>query len=209
MADAPLASRSVLDHVFMDAIGALRDAFENALLERQAFEERFQVDVLLGDVTWETAYSLPGEGQPPRVLAEISLDWPTWSQTAYRTWYIGEPFTEPPEIDVEIVLRIQRLTKAPEPAAVLSALPPDSPSLGDETLTRSPPVVEQLYDEDLSPSGAAVEVSYEGVYRLAEDVLSDGSVIDRDFASMGGWIASTLVRLGDLKLEYLPPERPD
>jgi len=209
MADAPLASRSVLDHVFMDAIGALRDAFENALLERQAFEERFQVDVLLGDVTWETAYSLPGEGQPPRVLAEISLDWPTWSQTAYRTWYIGEPFTEPPEIDVEIVLRIQRLTKAPEPAAVLSALPPDSPSLGDETLTRAPPVVEQLYDEDLSPSGAAVEVSYEGVYRLAEDVLSDGSVIDRDFASMGGWIASTLVRLGDLKLEYLPPERPD
>ena len=199
----------MLDHVFMDAIGALRDAFENALLERQAFEERFQVDVLLGDVTWETAYSLPGEGQPPRVLAEISLDWPTWSQTAYRTWYIGEPFTEPPEIDVEIVLRIQRLTKAPEPAAVLSALPPDSPSLGDETLTRSPPVVEQLYDEDLSPSGAAVEVSYEGVYRLAEDVLSDGSVIDRDFASMGGWIASTLVRLGDLKLEYLPPERPD
>ena len=209
MADAPLASRSVLDHVFMDAIGALRDAFENALLERQAFEERFQVDVLLGDVTWETAYSLPGEGQPPRVLAEISLDWPTWSQTAYRTWYIGEPFTEPPEIDVEIVLRIQRLTKAPEPAAVLSALPPDSPSLGDETLTRSPPVVEQLYDDDLSPSAAAVEVSYEGVYRLAEDVLSDGSVIDRDFASMGGWIASTLVRLGDLKLEYLPPERPD
>ena len=199
----------MLDHVFMDAIGALRDAFENALLERQAFEERFQVDVLLGDVTWETAYSLPGEGQPPRVLAEISLDWPTWSQTAYRTWYIGEPFTEPPEIDVEIVLRIQRLTKAPEPAAVLSALPPDSPSLGDETLTRSPPVVEQLYDDDLSPSGAAVEVSYEGVYRLAEDVLSDGSVIDRDFASMGGWIASTLVRLGDLKLEYLPPERPD
>ena len=199
----------MLDHVFMDAIGALRDAFENALLERQAFEERFQVDVLLGDVTWETAYSLPGEGQPPRVLAEISLDWPTWSQTAYRTWYIGEPFTEPPEIDVEIVLRIQRLTKAPEPAAVLSALPPDSPSLGDETLTRAPPVVEQLYDEDLSPSGAAVEVSYEGVYRLAEDVLSDGSVIDRDFASMGGWIASTLVRLGDLKLEYLPPERPD
>jgi hypothetical protein len=196
----------VLDHVFMDAIGALRDAFESALLERQAFEERFQVDVLLGDVTWETAYSLPGEGQPPRVLAEISLDWPTWSQTSYRSWYIGELFGEPPEIEVEIVLRIQRLTKTPDPAAVLRALPTESPTLGDESLTRSPPVVEQLYDEDLTPSGAAVEVSYEGVYQLAEEVLSDGSIIDTHFASMGGWIASTLVRLGDLKLEYLPPD---
>ncbi|MCU1461273.1 MAG: hypothetical protein JWO37_1348 [Acidimicrobiales bacterium] len=196
----------MLDHVFMDAIGALRDAFESALLERQAFEERFQVDVLLGDVTWETAYSLPGEGQPPRVLAEISLDWPTWSQTSYRSWYIGELFGEPPEIEVEIVLRIQRLTKTPDPAAVLRALPTESPTLGDESLTRSPPVVEQLYDEDLTPSGAAVEVSYEGVYQLAEEVLSDGSIIDTHFASMGGWIASTLVRLGDLKLEYLPPD---
>ena len=52
----------MLDHVFTDAIGALRDTFEKALLERQAFEERFQVDVLLGDTTWETSYGLPGEG---------------------------------------------------------------------------------------------------------------------------------------------------
>ena len=58
----------MLDHVFLDAIGALRDAFENALLERQALEERFQVDVLLGDTSWETAYSLPGEGLPPRIV---------------------------------------------------------------------------------------------------------------------------------------------
>ena len=50
----------MLDHVFTDAIGALRDTFENALLERQAFEERFQADVLLGDLTWETSYGLPG-----------------------------------------------------------------------------------------------------------------------------------------------------
>ena len=36
----------MLDHVFTDAIAALRDAFEDALLERQAGEERFQTDVL-------------------------------------------------------------------------------------------------------------------------------------------------------------------
>ena len=88
----------MLDHVFTDAIGALRDSLERAFLERQAFEERFQVDVLLGDVTWETSYGLPGEGLPPRVQADLTLDWPTWAQTAYRSWYIGEPFNDPPRI---------------------------------------------------------------------------------------------------------------
>ena len=52
----------MLDHVFTDAIGALRDALENALLERQAFEERFHTDVLLGDLIWATSYVIPGEG---------------------------------------------------------------------------------------------------------------------------------------------------
>ena len=50
----------MLDHVFTDVISALRDAFEGAFLERQAFEEHFQVDIQLGDVSWETSYGLPG-----------------------------------------------------------------------------------------------------------------------------------------------------
>ncbi|MEX0767412.1 MAG: hypothetical protein WD029_02965, partial [Microthrixaceae bacterium] len=86
----------MLDHVFTDAIGALRDAMENALLERQAFEERFHTDVLLGDLTWETSYGVPGEGLPPRVRADLTLEWPTWSQTAYRSWYIEEELPEAP-----------------------------------------------------------------------------------------------------------------
>lgn len=196
----------MLDHVFLDAIGALRDAFEGALLERQAFEERFQTDILLGDVTWETSYSLPGEGRPPRVLAEITLDWPTWSQTAYRSWYIGEPTDERPEIDIEIVLRVQRLESVPDPSPLLAALPDESPGLGDEALQRSGPVVEQHYDGSMTPSGCAVEVSYEGVYRLDDETMADGSTLDRKFGAIGGWIASTLVRLGDLKLDFLPPE---
>ncbi|MFM7068984.1 MAG: hypothetical protein ACKOYM_05925, partial [Actinomycetes bacterium] len=90
----------MLDHVFTDAIGALRDALERAMLERQAFEERFQVDVLLGDVTWETSYGLPGEGHPPRVRADLTLEWPTWSQTSYRSWYLEEDLVgDPPRID--------------------------------------------------------------------------------------------------------------
>ena len=80
----------MLDHVFTDAISALRDAFESAFLERQAFEEHFQSDVLLGDLTWETSYGLPGEGEPPRVVAHITFDWPAWSQAAYRQWYVEE-----------------------------------------------------------------------------------------------------------------------
>lgn len=194
----------MLDHVFMDAIGALRDAFERALLERQAFEERFQVDILLGDLTWETSYGLPGEGTPPRVRADVTLDWPTWSQATYRAWLSGEPVTEPPEILVEVVLRIQNLAAPPDLAAVVAALPGDTPAIGPEPLERAGPTVEQLFDPGLQMVGAAVEVSFEGACRLDEEALADTSRLDADFGALGGWIAAALVRLGDLQLEYLP-----
>jgi hypothetical protein len=196
----------MLDHVFTDAIGAMGDAMAGAFLERQAFEERFQVDVLLGDVTWETSYGLPGEGQPPRVRADITLDWPTWAQTAYRSWYIGEPFEDPPEIIVEITLRIQRLAERPDPEKVLAVLPEESPPIGTDPLERSGPTIEQVLGGDLSTSEFAFEVSYEGVVPLEEEALADGSILDERFGGMGGWVASTLVKLGDLKLTFLPPE---
>jgi hypothetical protein len=199
----------MLDHVFTDAIGALRDAMENALLERQAFEERFQVDVLLGDVTWETSYGLPGEGSPPRVRADLTADWPTWSQTAYRNWYIGEPFDEPPEILIEVTLRVQRLVHRPDPARMLEVLPESSPLIGNEILERSTPTVEQLYGPDLASGEFAMELSYEGTVPLDEATLADGSALDEQFKSIGGWVASTLVRLGDLKFEFLPADSED
>src|SRR3954452_14611681 len=179
----------------MDAIGALREAFENALLERQAFEERFQVDVLLGDVTWETSYGLPGEGSPPRVRGDLTLDWPTWSQTAYRNWYIGEAVGDPPEVLVEVTFRVQRLVDRPEPEHFLPVLPEASPSLGNEILERSSPTVEQLYGDDLTSSEYAIEVSYEGTIPLDENTLADGSALDEQFKDIGGWVAGTLVRL--------------
>ena len=199
----------MLDHVFTDAIGALRDAMENALLERQAFEERFHTDVLLGDLTWETSYGVPGEGLPPRVRADLTLEWPTWSQTAYRSWYIEEELPEAPTIDIEVVLRIQRLTDAPDPRRVLDVLPTESPMIGSERLTRSGPTVEAVSNEDLTESEHAIEVSYEGSYELDEATLADGSILDDHFSAMGGWIASTLVRLGDLNFEFLPPLEKD
>jgi hypothetical protein len=199
----------MLDHVFTDAIGALRDTMENALLERQAFEERFQVDVLLGDVTWETSYGLPGEGLPPRVRADLTIDWPTWSQTAYRNWYIGEPVTDTPEILVEVTFRVQRLSQRPQPDAFLAVLPEQSPLIGDELLERSTPTVEQLYAPDGGEGEFAIELSYEGTIPLEEATLADGSALDEQFKGIGGWIASTLVRLGDLKYEFLPPDTDD
>jgi hypothetical protein len=199
----------MLDHVFTDAIGALREAMEGAMLERQAFEERFQVDVLLGDVTWETSYGLPGEGSPPRVRADVTLDWPTWSQTTYRSWYIGEPFDEPPEILVEVALRVQRLRERPDPERVLGVLPLLSPPVGSETLDRSGPTIEQVYGNDLADGEYAIEVSYEGSIPLEESTLADGSALDDQFGGMGGWVASTLVRLGDLEFSFLPPDPDD
>ena len=203
----------MLDHVFTDAISALRDAFESAFLERQAFEEHFQVDVLLGDLTWETSYGLPGEGQPPRVVAHITFDWPTWSQTAYRRWYVDEVLESPPAIEMEIVLRIQRLAEQPDPRAVFAALPDHSPPIGSERLERAGLTVEIGHPDPNDPVVStapeyAVEITYEGLYELGEETLADGSstILDDHFGALGGWIASTLVKLGDLRLAFLPAD---
>ena len=199
----------MLDHIFTDAIGALREAFEAAFLERQAFEEHFQADVLLGDLTWETSYGLPGEGLPPRVVAHITFDWPTWSQTAYRRWYVDEVLEQLPAIEIEIVLRIQRLSEQPSPTLVADIAPETSPLVGDGRLERVGTTVEITYADDPDePPQYAMEVTYEGLYELAESTLADGSsqLLDEHFGALGGWVASTLVRLGDLKLQFLPAD---
>src|SRR5271157_780205 len=149
----------MIDHILLDVIAALRGAFEGALLEQQAVEERFQVDVFLGDVSFETSYSLPGEGNPPRVRADLSLDWPTWSQSAYRSWSIGEPPAEPPELVVEIALRMQRLAAMPDPATVLAALSSEGPEFGSERLERSGPMIEQVFEPASDTPACAIEIA--------------------------------------------------
>ncbi len=198
----------MLDHVFTDAIGALRDAFEAAFLERQAFDEHFQADVLMGDLSWETSYGLPGEGQPPRVMSHISFDWPTWSQTAYRQWYVDEVLDRQPAIEMEIVFRVQRLRHQPDPAVVLAVAPPASPLIGAERLERAGTTVEITFGEQDEEPGYAIEITYEGLYELATETLADGAStkLDDHFGALGGWIAATLVKLGDLRLDYLPAD---
>ncbi len=199
----------MLDHVFTDAIGALREAFEAAFLERQAFDEHFQVDVLLGDLSWETSYGLPGEGLPPRVVAHVAFDWPSWSQTAYRRWYVDEVLERLPAIEMEIVFRVQRLVDQPDPSVVRAVTPETSPLIGDERLERVGATVEIGYlDEEPDHAEFAIEVTYEGLYELAEETLADGAstLLDQHFGALGGWIAATLVRLGDLHLAFRPAE---
>ncbi len=228
----------MLDHVFTDAIGALRDALESALLERQAFEERFSADVLLGDLTWATSYSLPGEGLPPRVQADLTLSWPTWAQTAWRTWYAGEMFDErlasksrwwcgssvwlsrpicpgcwpssrfaarrwvsitwsgrPP--------RWRRFTPCPE---VDPAVDPAAGPMAHQVAGRRPAVLATTAVTSRSSSDPrSTPLSVVRARLRVEATLADGSLLDKHFGAMGGWISSTLVAVGDLTWDFLPP----
>jgi hypothetical protein len=231
----------MLDHLFLDTVGVLRAALDDSLLERTGQDDRLVYDLLTGDLVWETSVSLPGDGDPPRVSADLSLDWPTWSQVAWRCLSVGETVEDPPEIGIEIVFRAQRLATRPALGPVLSVLPEQSPEIGGDRLSRSAPVIEEAFDEEGAPPEVAVEVAYEGSYRLPapnpptiEDTgvslfpgwssprLSAGDALrspggtrqvsaatQATLNALGTWLASTLVRLADLDLDYLPPPEPE
>jgi hypothetical protein len=198
----------MLDHVFTQLVSSHRHAFEAALLQRQAVEERFQVDVFLGDVSFETSYSLPGEERPARIRVDTSLDWPTWSQTAYRSWAIGEEPDELPEVLVEIAFRVQGLEVVPALASVLAVLPDQLEVLGDEPVLRGPATIEQVIIDGVDGAESAIEVTYEGSCQLDESLLDSPTGLDDALAPLGRSVASVLVRIGDLPLEFRPVERP-
>lgn len=198
----------MLDHVFAQLVASLRRAFEAALLQRQAVEERFQIDVFLGDVSFETSYSLPGEQRPARIRVDTSLDWPTWSQTAYRSRVIGDEPEELPEVLVEIAFRIQELDGVPDIGPLLDVLPEELKVIGDEPLLRAAPTIEQtVLATDEEPT-CAVEVSYEGSCQLDDAILDDPAALDEALASMARTVASVLVRAGDLPFVFRRAEIP-
>lgn len=196
----------MLDHVFTDAIDALRQSLEKALLERLTVEEHLNTDVLSGDLTFETSYGLLGEEVPPRVRADVTMLWSAWSQASFREWYLGEGFGEPPRIDIEVTLRVQRLAAAPPVEALLAACPAEGPRIGAESLYRSGPTVESSFDRSGKKPTGAFEVAYNCTYELDEQTLEDSALIDMQLADLGGWIAPALVQLNDLGLEFLPPD---
>ncbi len=195
----------MLDHVFAQLVTALRASFEAALLQRQAVEERFQVDVFLGDVSFETSYSLPGEQRPARIRVDLSLDWPTWSQTSYRSWAIGEEPDELPEVLVEIAFRVQGLNGVPETGPLIGVLPAHLEVLGVDPLVRGSTTVEQVLAGDGGDGPeCAVEVSYEGSCQLEETILDDSGTLEEALAPLGRAVASVLVRIGDLPFDFRP-----
>jgi len=194
----------MLDHVFTHLVSAHRNSFEAALLQRQAVEERFQVDVFLGDVSFETSYSLPGEVRPARIRVDTSLDWPTWSQTSYRSWAIGDDPDEPPEVLVEIAFRVQGLDGVPDAAPLLAALPVTLEVLG-EPLVRGPATIEQMLIGGGDPE-CAVEVAYEGSCAIDEATLEDLATLEAGLAPLGREVASLLVRITDLPFSFRPVE---
>ena len=196
----------MLDHVFTQLVSSHRHAFEAALLQRQAVEERFQVDVFLGDVSFETSYSLPGEERPARIRVDTSLDWPTWSQTAYRSWAIGEEPDELPEVLVEIAFRVQGLVEVPEVDPLLGVLPADLDVLGDQPLVRGAATIEQVIGSGSEQPECAMEVSYEGSCQLDETVLDDPTSLADAAGALGRAVASVLVRIGDLP--FIPSSEP-
>ena len=231
----------MLDHLFLDTAGALRRTLDESLLESPSGDDRLLYDLLSGDLVWETSVSLPGDGDPPRVSADISIDWQTWSQVAWRSVTLGESVEDPPEIGVEVVFRAQRLASRPALGQVLSVLPENGPDMGGEVMARAAPVIEEAFEEGASEPEVAVEVAYEGSYRLPVTVTTgdgdgpgeDGSLFpgwpgarlaagdairkrlgstrqvseatEGALAALGAWVASTLVQLADLDLDYLPP----
>jgi len=128
-----------------------------------------------------------------------------------------------PAIEMEIVFRVQRLSEQPDRSILQHVASDTSPLIGDGRLERAGTTIEIAYvdplddlDDPSTADGAvpgptaeyAIEVTYEGLYELAEQTLADGSstLLDEHFGALGGWIASTLVKLGDLKLEFLPAD---
>src|SRR3954468_24599910 len=115
---------------------------------------------------------------------------------------------------MEIVLRIQRLAEQPRPEQVYATLPETSPLIGDGRLERAGLTIEIAHPDPAEelPVGEelehAVEITYEGLYELAEETLADGtsSLLDEHFGALGGWVAATLVRLGDLRFAFLPAD---
>ena len=101
-----------------------------------------------------------------------------------------------------------------------TTLPDASPLIGDGRLERAGLTVEIAHpdpaellptDDDTGELEYAVEITYEGLYELAEETLADGtsSLLDDHFGALGGWVAATLVRLGDLQFAFLPAQESD
>ena len=73
--------------------------------------------------------------------------------------------------------------------------------IGNDRLERAGVTLEASSSEIGAVPEHAVEVTFEGMYELAEDALADGASqqLDEHLGALGGWIAATLVKLADIR----------
>jgi hypothetical protein len=110
---------------------------------------------------------------------------------------------------MEIVFRVQRLADQPDSSLFDEIAPLKSPKISASQLERESITVEITRpSQPAEHIDYAIEVTYSGDYELAEETLQDGTskLLDEHFSTLGGWIASTLVKLGDLQLVFLPAD---
>lgn len=199
----------MLDHVLLDFIAALRSSLDGSMLEKSSVEERFQIDVWLGDISFETSYTLPGEDPPPRLRADISLEWPTWSQATYRSWTLGEGLEDPPEIAAEIAIRLQRLQDDLRVEQVIPILSGKSPEVlgGHFELVSS--ACERIVEISAPGPDFTAEFLYEASLHFDEGVLEGRVTMEEAMAPLGAWLTSLLVRVADLDIKYRAPRDGD
>ncbi|MCL5973758.1 MAG: hypothetical protein ACYCWN_01625 [Ferrimicrobium sp.] len=195
----------MLDHLFLRFIASLKASLNSSMLERAGLEEQLHNDLMLGDLTFETSYSLPGEASPPRVRADLTVEWPTWSQGSYRSWAIGDGIEDPIEIVIEVALRFTGLGELPTtPLQLLTHLPRHS----TQTILNAPMelqrvTVETSYDITTDDSELSAEVVYETTCTFDEQLIDDEDRVQQALHQLTGWISSVLVQASDIPLTYL------
>ncbi len=190
----------MLHHVLFDLIGSLRLGLRDAMLEGGGLDEQLHIDVLLGDTTYETSVSLPGEEAPPHVRADVSVEWSTWAQSAYRSWTLGEGLEEPLEVVIEVALRVSGLrTPDMSVGAFRRSLPPRSPAiLNGDALELRTVSAEAAFDPDADAEEYGLEAVYDLTLTLDEPELEHPETLAEPLRRLASWIASALVAASDL-----------
>lgn len=194
----------MIDHVFIDLIDAIKQSLETSMLERWPAEEHMLLDLWLGDMHFESSYSLPGEASPANIRVDLNLEWPVWSQSIYRSWLLGESDSETLEVGIELAIRVAGLIEPAPADELMKVIDERSPSQLGLLLERSSVVTSQSKLGDDIRSEFELEISFDGTLILEESSLSDKEELTSVVRQLGPWLASMLVRVSDQPLRFFP-----
>ena len=193
MESRTVASSGILPRIHRSS--ARSERHSKAPPRTAAFEERFQTDILLVIPLGDDLRPAPKDAA---ARTRDSASCAPWSPTSYRNGSANRRRAAPHDIAIGLRSSIGRpsipntFVLLPKPFRHRTIALAHRPHTRDDLTGDEPP--------------ESASVSSEGVELMN---LSDGTTLDKDFSAMGGWISSTLVRLGDLKFTYRPPDHTD